>query len=168
MRQISSLKKNVLETLHAAYSLELAFELVQTLNIVARLALLLVIGLELRLEHLHLSFDAKKTPSDDSLTRPFSCVAMLNFLLGHLGKLSDGALEVDGLRHDFAVKVNRITRDFGDHVLLGEVQSLLVKQVNIDIRVLSTVDLAVFRAISRSGVANLELHLVLLFEFVRS
>ena len=93
---------------------------------------------------------------------------MLNFLLGHLGELSDGALEVYGLRHNFAVKMNRITRDFGDHVLLGEVKSLLVKQVNVDIRVLATIDLAVFRALSRSGVADLELHLVLLSEFIGS
>ena len=62
------------------------------------------IGLELILHHLHLTSDSKEASRDDGLTRSLHSVSMLDLLIGNLGELGDGALEVDGLCLDFAVK----------------------------------------------------------------
>ena len=80
---------------------------------------------------------------------------MLDFLLGYLRELGDRALKVDGLFNDFAVKVDWVGGDFRYHVLLGEVESLLVLKIDVDFRVLPTVNLTVFGPVCSSCTPNL-------------
>ena len=62
--------------------------------------------------------------------------------------------------------MNGVTTDFGYHVLLGEVEGLLVDQIDVDVRILASVDLAIFGSIRCSWPADLELHLVLLSDLI--
>ena len=146
----------------------MTLQLLQTRDVVARLALLLFVRFQLAFKHLHLAADAKKSTGDDGLTRPFRSILMLNFLLGNLRELGDGALEVNRLSNYLAVKMHRVAGDFGDHVLLREVQRLLILQINVHIRVLATVDLAILGALGCRLVADRELHFVLRSQLVAS
>ena len=93
---------------------------------------------------------------------------MFNLLLRYLCELGDGALEVYRFIYDFFVKVLGNRLHFGHHLLLREVQCLLVLKVYIDIWVLAAIDLAIFCSVWRSSTANLQLHLVLFFQLVTS
>ena len=62
--------------------------------------------------------------------------------------------------------MHRVGGDLRNHILLGEVEGLLVLQVNVYLRVLTPVDLAVFRAFPRCCIAYLELHFVLISQLV--
>jgi len=56
-------------------------------------------------------------------------------------------------------------RDFGHDILLGEVQILLVLRVNIHLRVLPAIDLAILGVVS-SVSAHFERHLVKILQFL--
>lgn len=91
---------------------------------------------------------------------------MFNFLLGNLSELCDRTLEVYRLCDNFSVKVHWISRDFRDHVLLREVKSLLILQVDVNIWVFASIDLTIFSSIGCCSTADFQLHLILLFELI--
>ena len=93
---------------------------------------------------------------------------MFNFLLGNLRELGDRTLEIYRLSDNLSVQVDRIAGHFGDHVLLREVQRLLILQVYVDIRVLAAINLTILRpfASCRTTTADFQLHPVLLSQLV--
>ena len=87
------MQHDLLEALHLANILKLRLELLETLDIILAacltLLLLLVIGLQLILEHAHLATDSQQSPCNDRMPRLLHCITMLNLLLADLRELSD-------------------------------------------------------------------------------